>query len=51
MDIFLLTFILSSISFIGLFAFLLNDTIKKRRNAQQETQEYYVATTDADDED
>ena len=50
-EIFLYLFIASSIAFIALFIYLLRDTIKKRREAQKETQEYYVATTDADDED
>ena len=38
-------------AFLVLFVVLLLDTINKRRNAKPETQEYYVATTDADDED
>lgn len=50
-DIFLWLFIICGIIFIALFVYLIRDTAKKRREAQRETQEYYVATTDADDED
>ena len=50
-EVFLWLFIISSIIFIVLFVYLIRDTAKKRREAQKETQEYYVATTDADDED
>ena len=50
-EIFLYIAIISGILFIALFIYLLRQTMRKRKETQQETQEYYVATTDADDED
>jgi len=51
MSIFILCLIAASVLFVALFVYLIYDTAQKRKKAKQETQEYYVATTDADDED
>lgn len=51
MSTFTLCFIAVSVLFVALFVYLIYDTAQKRKKAKQETQEYYVATTEADDED